>query len=285
MCISFLYHAVFMVPFVHVTVQFRLANSRYINEGRIEVLYNGTWGTICDDNWDTPDADVVCRVLGFATGAAMNQYYGPGEGPIWLDDVMCRGHERGLRECNHGPWGEHDCTHDDDAGVICSKYPSWLREKDCGNSNARYHSHALSHGYLWDATMWYESDPRMIEYEYWINPSGPWCDIKLTSYQCRKFHCGDKTILRPSYLHNELSYTGKMTPLYWIGALVLKPQYPRITRSETWLLMPWLHASPEPQQPWCWYCRMDKQLFFTMRASKYLCWIIIKTEFILWVLE
>ena len=32
-------------------------------------------------------------------------------------------------------------------------------------------------------------------------------------------HCRDKTILRPSYLHNGISYTGKMTSLYWIRAL------------------------------------------------------------------
>ena len=50
---------------------------------------------------------------------------------------------------------------------------------------------------------------------------GPWFNIKTTSYQYRKSHCGDKTILRPSYLHNGISYTGKMTSLYWIGALVL----------------------------------------------------------------
>ena len=44
---------------------------------------------------------------------------------------------------------------------------------------------------------------------------------KMTSYQYRKSHCGDKTILRPSYLHNGISYTGKMTSLYWTRALVL----------------------------------------------------------------
>ena len=48
--------------------------------------------------------------------------------------------------------------------------------------------------------------------------SGPWFNIKMTSYQYRKSHCGDKTILRPSYLHNGISYTGKTTSLYWIGA-------------------------------------------------------------------
>ena len=46
---------------------------------------------------------------------------------------------------------------------------------------------------------------------------GPWFNMKMSSYQYRKSHCGDKTILRPSYLHNGISYTGKMTSLYWIS--------------------------------------------------------------------
>ena len=50
---------------------------------------------------------------------------------------------------------------------------------------------------------------------------GPWFNIKMLSYHYRKSHCGDKTILRPSYLHNGISYTGKMASLYWIGAQVL----------------------------------------------------------------
>ena len=47
---------------------------------------------------------------------------------------------------------------------------------------------------------------------------GPWFNIKMSSYQYRKSHCGDKMILRPSYLHNGISYTSKTTSLYWIGA-------------------------------------------------------------------
>ena len=50
---------------------------------------------------------------------------------------------------------------------------------------------------------------------------GPWFNIKMSSYKYRKCHCGDKTILRPSYLHNGISYTGKMISLYWIRALYL----------------------------------------------------------------
>ena len=44
-----------------------------------------------------------------------------------------------------------------------------------------------------------------------ILTSGGWFNIKTTFYQYRKYHCGDKTILQPSYLHNGISYTGKMT--------------------------------------------------------------------------
>ena len=51
-------------------------------------------------------------------------------------------------------------------------------------------------------------------------PPGPRFNIKMSSYQNRKSHCGDKMIFRPSYLHNGISYTGKMSSLYWIGALV-----------------------------------------------------------------
>ena len=49
---------------------------------------------------------------------------------------------------------------------------------------------------------------------------GTWFNIKMSSYQYRKSHCGDKTILRPSYLHNGISYTGKTTSLYWIGVQI-----------------------------------------------------------------
>ena len=54
--------------------------------------------------------------------------------------------------------------------------------------------------------------------------SGPRFNIKMTSYWYRKSHCGDKTILRPSYLQNGISYTGKTTSLYWIGALTWSKQ-------------------------------------------------------------
>ena len=49
----------------------------------------------------------------------------------------------------------------------------------------------------------------------WYWPPGVWFNIKMSYYQYRKSHCGDKTILRPD---NGIPYTSKMTSLYWIRA-------------------------------------------------------------------
>ena len=43
-----------------------------------------------------------------------------------------------------------------------------------------------------------------------------WFNIKMSPYQYRKSHCGDKTVVRSSFLHKGNSYTGKITSLYWI---------------------------------------------------------------------
>ena len=53
--------------------------------------------------------------------------------------------------------------------------------------------------------------------------SGGWFNIKMSSYEYRKSHCGDKTVIRSSYLHNGNSFTGKITSLYWIRAQVTSP--------------------------------------------------------------
>ncbi|XP_010849730.1 PREDICTED: HHIP-like protein 1 [Bison bison bison] len=92
--------------------------------GRVEVFAGGRWGTVCDDAWDTKAAAVVCRQLGFlyAARAAKRAEFGEGRTlPILLDDVRCTGSERNLLECAHAGLGSHNCGHQEDAGVVCSR--------------------------------------------------------------------------------------------------------------------------------------------------------------------
>ena len=60
-----------------------------------------------------------------------------------------------------------------------------------------------------------------------------WFNMKMWSYQYRKSHCGDKTILRPPYLHNGISFTGKMISFYWIRAKMWGASSPAVTHQNT----------------------------------------------------
>ncbi|XP_051748220.1 deleted in malignant brain tumors 1 protein-like, partial [Ctenopharyngodon idella] len=99
----------------------RLINGSNSCSGRVEVHYNGIWGTVCDNGWDLSDAAVVCREVGCGDVIEPKNaaYFGQGSGPAWLSDLQCSNTESSLRDCKSSGWGKGGCGHEKDAGVIC----------------------------------------------------------------------------------------------------------------------------------------------------------------------
>ncbi|XP_072345169.1 scavenger receptor cysteine-rich domain-containing protein DMBT1-like [Scyliorhinus torazame] len=104
--------------------ELRLVNGKHRCEGRVEIFYNGIWGTLCSDKVDKRDAEVICKQLQCGPLVSINYEawsFGEGSGPIWLDKIDCGSHETTLWQCQSDPWGQHNCHHREDAGVVCSE--------------------------------------------------------------------------------------------------------------------------------------------------------------------
>ena len=115
--------------------ELRLVNGATPNEGRLEIYYEGQWGTVCDDYWTDADADVACRQLGYEQGSVpdggrfLQSHFGPADegAPIWLDNLLCDGDESSLMDCPRASQpggtdpGHHNCSlrHLEDVGVRC----------------------------------------------------------------------------------------------------------------------------------------------------------------------
>ncbi|KAM5174134.1 LOW QUALITY PROTEIN: antigen WC1.1-like [Callospermophilus lateralis] len=164
--------------------QLRLVDGGSHCAGRVEILQQGSWGSICDDSWDLSDAHVVCRQLGcgVALEVTVSAHFGEGSGPIWLDELNCTGEEAHVWQCPSQGWGQHNCRHKEDAGVICSEFLA-LRlvseDQECAG--------------------WLEV--------FYNNTWGSVCHSPMEavtlSVICRQLDCGDSGILNTSVPHRE----------------------------------------------------------------------------------
>ncbi|XP_019620139.1 PREDICTED: uncharacterized protein LOC109466754 [Branchiostoma belcheri] len=109
--------------------QVRLVGGRFPWEGRVEVFYNGEWGTVCGNGyWSTREANVVCRELGYGPYTIYHTYsFGQGSGPIWIGRYSsrpdCTGNEMSIFNCLRSTPGNVDssfCTHAHDVGIRCN---------------------------------------------------------------------------------------------------------------------------------------------------------------------
>ena len=112
---------------VSVGAPLRLMGGTGDHEGRLEIRYEGQWGTVCDDYWTDVEADVACRALGYPNGSVGGGglvHFGPGSGSILLDDVNCVGNETSLLACDYRgkptvSVDNNNCSHSEDVGVRC----------------------------------------------------------------------------------------------------------------------------------------------------------------------
>lgn len=90
--------------------------------GNVIVFHNGRLWSVCDDGWNLQAAKVVCRSLGYphALGHTSQSYFGQPRHSIGLDNVQCHGDEASIFDCQHEPFGSHNCDQREAAGVFCA---------------------------------------------------------------------------------------------------------------------------------------------------------------------
>lgn len=151
--------------------------------GRVEIYHEGSWGTICDDSWELGDAHVVCRQLGcgVAINATGSAYFREGTGPIWLDEINCDGKEAHIWQCHSHGWGQHNCRHKEDAGVICSEFMSLRLAGESSKGPCAGHLEVFYSG-VWGS----------------VGRSG--MSLTTVGVACKQLGCGDSGTMEPAPL-------------------------------------------------------------------------------------
>nr|XP_033466982.1 collagen alpha-1(XII) chain-like [Epinephelus lanceolatus] len=108
-------------------VFFRLVNGTDLCSGRLEVKSNQSnqsnqlWSSVCEDDFDQQDAEVVCRELGCgAPSVLQGALYGEVEAPMWTKEFQCGGNESALLDCRSSDSDRNTCSSGKAVGLTCS---------------------------------------------------------------------------------------------------------------------------------------------------------------------
>ncbi|XP_058628382.1 putative DMBT1-like protein [Onychostoma macrolepis] len=90
--------------------------------GRLEILHDQSWMSVCDAVFDQQDAEVVCRELDCGApvqvlGAAA---FDKGDAQMWTQEIQCRGNESQIHLCPTSPSHENNCSHDNSVALVCA---------------------------------------------------------------------------------------------------------------------------------------------------------------------
>ncbi|XP_060592415.1 neurotrypsin-like [Ruditapes philippinarum] len=101
----------------------RLVNGSNQYEGRLEVWHDGTWGTVCENNFGVASATVVCKMLNYPWSNPLvfgSSHFGLRPFQVKLDNVRCKGTETSIFLCPYYGWGIHGCVPENNVGISCT---------------------------------------------------------------------------------------------------------------------------------------------------------------------
>ncbi|XP_074481206.1 scavenger receptor cysteine-rich type 1 protein M130-like [Sebastes fasciatus] len=173
----------------------RLVNGKSLCSGRLEVKShqsNQLWPSVCEDDFDLQDAEVVCRELGCgAPSVLQGALYGDVEAPMWTKEFQCGGNESALLDCRSSDSDRNTCSPGKAVGLTCSE-PDDVRLLG-GSSRCDGTLELKQHG---------EWRP-LVDRVFKLEP-------KVAAAVCNRLDCG-------SAVSTNISNISSEKPVWWIG--------------------------------------------------------------------
>uniref|UniRef100_A0A8C9ZCP8 SRCR domain-containing protein n=1 Tax=Sander lucioperca TaxID=283035 RepID=A0A8C9ZCP8_SANLU len=149
----------------------RLVNGTSLCSGRLEVKTNQSiqrWSSVCEDDFDQQDAEVVCRELGCgAPSVLQGALYGEVEPPMRTKEFQCGGHESALLDCRSSGSDRNTCSPGKAVGLTCSESVRLV-----GGASRCAGTLEVKHNGEW----------RPVSYSDWT--------LKRAAAPCRELDCG-----------------------------------------------------------------------------------------------